>query len=99
MASKYSSVIPKGFTPSRIILLGEKVSGETDCYMNIRVNGGTDFDRVVEKYRHGIKLGSNYLYLDMHVDMLGPKEAFNGLDPWTPASQPRSSRRGEVRNA
>jgi len=81
---KYSSPIPKGYSPSRIILMGEKVTSQTDCYMNVHTNGGTDFDRVVEKYRHGIKLGSNYLYLDMHVDMVGPNDAYNGLDPWDP---------------
>jgi hypothetical protein len=47
-----------------------------------------DFDRVVEPYRHGIRLGSNYLFLDMHVGLLTQDQAYNGLDPWDPSYVP-----------
>ena len=46
-----------------------------------------DFDppkAIVEPYRHGVKLGSNYLYLDWHVDTVPPEEAKESVDPWAP---------------
>ena len=46
------------------------------------------FDRVVEPYRHGVKLGSNYLYLDWHVDIVAPKQAKGALDPWDTPTDP-----------
>ena len=64
---------------SQIVLMGEKVSSEGDYYMAVG-----DFDRVVEPYRHGLKLGSNYLFLDNHVEITPPDEARSGLDPWDP---------------
>ena len=42
----------------------------------------SEFDRVVEKYRHGVRLGSNYLYHDGHVDTKLPREALTGIDLW-----------------
>jgi prepilin-type processing-associated H-X9-DG protein len=64
-------------TSSEILVMGEKVSSEVDYYMAIG-----DFDRIVEPYRHGVKLGSNYLYLDSHVSTTPPNEALPGIDPW-----------------
>src|SRR2546430_7739440 len=31
---------------------------------------------------HGHNLGSNYLYMDLHVDRNGPVETVFGQDPW-----------------
>lgn len=65
---------------STCILMGEKRTSSGDYYME-----KGDFDpprEIVEKYRHGIKLGSNYLYLDMHVDTVPPALAQDALDPW-----------------
>jgi hypothetical protein len=43
----------------------------------------TEFFRVVDRYRHGTKRGSNYLYMDMHVDIHGPANLDPGsVDPW-----------------
>jgi prepilin-type N-terminal cleavage/methylation domain-containing protein/prepilin-type processing-associated H-X9-DG protein len=74
----------EGLSDSEIILMGEKKTAEPDYYMEARVNqaGQSEFDRVVEPYRHGVKLGSNYLYLDWHVDIVAPKQAKGALDPW-----------------
>lgn len=66
-----------GLSSSDIVLMGEKVSTEQDYYME-----RGDFNRVVEKYRHGFLRGSNYLKLDGHVDTLPPNAAFGALDPW-----------------
>jgi len=66
-----------GLTSSEVIVMGEKQTTERDYYMELN-----DFNRVVEKYRHGIKLGSNYLYHDGHVGTVLPRDALTGLDPW-----------------
>ena len=70
--------------------------------MNENGNGQSDFDAgKVELYRHGLTLGSNYLYMDMHV---GPFRFRNSgqmqtnTDPWDPVpvvatdNNPSSSR-------
>ena len=71
-------------TTAEVIVVGEKVTSEPDYYMERRPNDriGTEFFRVVEPYRHGVKLGSNYLYLDMHVGTTPPDDALEGIDPW-----------------
>jgi prepilin-type N-terminal cleavage/methylation domain-containing protein len=68
---------------TQVVVMGEKVSSQGDYYMS-RGNGmeESEFFRLVEPYRHGAKLGSNYLYLDMHVATTPPNEMFKGLDPW-----------------
>src|SRR5207248_11682389 len=82
-----------GLKPSEVITAGEKVTDQRDYYMEGSSNM-TEFDRVVEKYRHGVPLGSNYLYHDGHVDTKLPPDALTGIDEWdlkgptTPTSQP-----------
>jgi len=80
----------QGKSDSEVILMGEKKTSEDDYYMEARVdkNGQSEFDRVVEPYRHGVKLGSNYLYLDWHVDIVAPKQAKGALDPWDTPTDP-----------
>lgn len=85
---KYSSRIGGGLGPADVIVMGEKKSSELDYYMNIRerdggiATGDTDFPRVVEQFRHGPRLGSNYLHLDWSVRTRHPKDAIRGIDPW-----------------
>ena len=74
---KYSSVLPNHLSPSNVVLMGEKATLVGDYYMEYG-----DFDRVVEQYRHGAQLGSNYLMLDMHVTTELPAQAESALDPW-----------------
>lgn len=77
---------------SEVILMGEKRSDWPDYYMNGDTNGpgggGGDYWTRVEPYRHGIRLGSNYLYMDGHVETTPPKEAARGIDPWDVAPPP-----------
>lgn len=82
---RYSAT--KGVNPTDIILMGEKKTSEEDYYMNAE-NG--DLQRVVELYRHGLRLGSNYLFLDGHVEVRIPPDFKKALDPWDPvaATQP-----------
>lgn len=70
-------------TNAEVIIAGEKKSGIQDYYME-----RGDYDRVVEPYRHGLKLGSNYLFFDGHVSTELPDIAKTGLDPWQPAGLP-----------
>jgi prepilin-type N-terminal cleavage/methylation domain-containing protein len=68
---------------TQVVVMGEKVSRQGDYYMSRDTAfGPSEFTRVVEPYRHGPRLGSNYLYLDKHVSTTPPNEALMGLDPW-----------------
>jgi prepilin-type N-terminal cleavage/methylation domain-containing protein/prepilin-type processing-associated H-X9-DG protein len=71
-----------GRSDSNVVLMGEKRNSEPDYYME--AEPASEFDRVVEPYRHGLKLGSNYLYLDSHVDTVAPKVILDALDSWDP---------------
>jgi prepilin-type N-terminal cleavage/methylation domain-containing protein/prepilin-type processing-associated H-X9-DG protein len=68
---------------AEVVVAGEKVTQERDYHME-----RMDFGRVVEKYRHGPRLGSNYLYFDGHVDTVLPADALTGIDPWDPVPEP-----------
>ncbi|HEV8607090.1 MAG TPA: type II secretion system protein [Tepidisphaeraceae bacterium] len=86
----------RGLSTSEVVLMGEKKSDFGDYYMEYKmdtttgvpVSGSTDFWRLVEKYRHGIQLGSNYLMLDGSVISKAPKDAEAGMDPWDPVVAP-----------
>ena len=68
-----------GRTSSDVIVMGEKKSDASDYYMD----EGENFGSKVELYRHGPRLGSNYLFLDWHVGMLRNwKEFYGAADPW-----------------
>jgi len=71
-----------GRSYSDVVLMGEKRVSEPDYYME--ADPSTEFDRVVDPYKHGVKLGSNYLFLDGHVDIQPPKAILDGLDSWDP---------------
>ena len=65
-----------------IIVLGEKIFERDDYYMNIH-----DFPTRVDEHKHGALIGSNYLFLDMHVETrLFDKERQETyqdfVDPW-----------------
>jgi prepilin-type N-terminal cleavage/methylation domain-containing protein/prepilin-type processing-associated H-X9-DG protein len=78
---KYGSKIGNGRNVSQVPLLGEKVSIVRDYYME-KEAGQSEFFRIVERYRHGPTRGSNYLFMDLHVDSQPPEEAYNQVDPW-----------------
>jgi prepilin-type N-terminal cleavage/methylation domain-containing protein len=77
---------------SEVVLMGEKRSSEPDYYME--ADPDSEFDRVVEPYRHGIRLGSNYLYLDLHVDTVPPKAIKDSMDAWDPLGGATASTTG-----
>ncbi len=89
---KYSAKAPTGQSNSTVVVLGEKKSNYMDYYMEkgdfVLTTTNTNATMKVELYRHGIVLGSNYLYKDMHATNIPPNDidTANGanqlLDPW-----------------
>jgi prepilin-type N-terminal cleavage/methylation domain-containing protein/prepilin-type processing-associated H-X9-DG protein len=76
---KWTSHDLGGRSSSEIVVMGEKQTSVPDYY----VDAGEDFDQLVELFRHGVGKGSNYLYMDWHVDTLRTKqEIVQGMDPW-----------------
>ena len=67
---------------SDVVVMGEKVTTENDYYVETSSAGETDYHTVVEHHRHGLRLKSNYLHLDLHVDNVEPKQIEKCLDPW-----------------
>ncbi|MGE5610598.1 MAG: type II secretion system protein [Bacillota bacterium] len=74
----------KGMDPARIIVAGEKKSNKADYHMDL---GQFLRDDLVEQYRHGTNVGSNYLYLDGHVAASMPMQAVLDIEPWNPMPQ------------
>ena len=84
---KFGSKNLGGKSSANIVLMGEKINSVSDYYMEVtRDTSGnpdtTEFYRIVEQYRHGPTYGSNYLYLDGHVEAVPPTEALRAIDPW-----------------
>jgi prepilin-type N-terminal cleavage/methylation domain-containing protein/prepilin-type processing-associated H-X9-DG protein len=75
---KFGSRPPRGLSSSEIVLMGEKHSAEVDYYMD-----PGNYNRLVNLFFHGTRLGSNYLYLDLHVGTLNQrKQLAAAMDPW-----------------
>jgi prepilin-type N-terminal cleavage/methylation domain-containing protein len=81
---RYSSKALGGLTSDRVVVMGEKQSDKGDFYLQAFPDHTSDYDSTLEKYRHGRRLGSCYLHLDLHVDTQTPEQSFGGLDPWDP---------------
>jgi prepilin-type N-terminal cleavage/methylation domain-containing protein len=84
---KYSTKISTGHSPSEIVIMGEKLTTVPDYYIQAIPGSTSDYKDVAELHRHGLKLGSNYLHLDLHVDTLSPTQVPEALDPWDPSPQ------------
>lgn len=80
---KYGSRIPNGKSYAEVVWVGEKKTSSIDYYMS-----SGEFDQAVEPYRHGLSIGSNYLYLDGHVSTEPPNVAKSSLDPWDVLADP-----------
>ena len=65
-----------------IVLMGEKKTPEGDYYMSNGEFDGQGGREIVESYRHGVQLGSNYLWADGHVSTEPPKPIIGAIDPW-----------------
>ncbi|HXE52557.1 MAG TPA: type II secretion system protein [Tepidisphaeraceae bacterium] len=83
----YSSTRLGGLYSVDVVVMGEKLSGVGDYFME-----ESEFSQVVEPFRHGLWYGSNYLYLDLHVSSSPPTAAKKGIDPWdVPLPLPNSN--------
>lgn len=71
----------KGVSSSEIILMGEKKTTSHHYYMDAEDG---DLASEVEFYRHGLRQGSNYLYMDGHVETMIFQNLKKSLDPWDP---------------
>ena len=80
---KFGSTVP-GRSPSDVIVMGEKAWDYPDYYMNTTLGrwGTGDYDTRVNPWMHGLRYGSNYLFLDMHVETKTESQAKAGIDPW-----------------
>lgn len=78
---------PQGTSVSQIVVLGEKVSRFRDYQMEL-MNHASQYDRLVERYRHGLNHGSNLLYLDGSVGNEEPQMEPWKWDPWDIAPGP-----------
>ena len=68
-----------GRKPAEVILMGEK-RAEANNYF---IGSDGDYDHAAEEYKHGLRLGSNYLFLDLHVSPLPPNaNVKRAYDPW-----------------
>ncbi|MEA2711320.1 MAG: hypothetical protein QOF78_3921 [Phycisphaerales bacterium] len=71
-----------GLKPGEVILMGEK-RAEANNYF---IGSDDDYEYAADEYKHGLTLGSNYLFLDTHVSTLPPKAAKHAYDPWGSAA-------------
>lgn len=82
---KYSSKMGSGLDVSKVPLLGEKIAGRPDYYLEVDDSGTeSEYNGLIAIYKHGTgnKLGANYLFMDLHVDSQEPSLAYSSLDPW-----------------
>jgi len=86
----------KGMPSTKIIVLGEKKTRFVDYHMDGSDFEGSQFDSLVEQYRHGLYIGCNYLMMDGHVEPRLPKDAREGVDPWDPRPMTQPSHEGPI---
>ena len=67
-----------GLAPGEVVIMGEK-RADTDWYF---VGSRSEYRDSADPWRHDKKLGSNYLFLDLHVSPMEPKRAERAYDPW-----------------
>ena len=78
-----------GLSSSQVIVMAEKKTQYDDYYHGIGpFHKGVNPSTLLESYRHGLNVGSNYLFLDGHVETLRPEDAVRSYDPWTAAGLP-----------
>lgn len=93
---KYAGDPPNNLTNSTVVVLGEKRSIKSDYYMeqgDFSEDPANPKETHVELRRHGVKLGSNYLFKDMHATNQPPAGLSSQVDPWdiTPDPSQKSS--------
>jgi prepilin-type N-terminal cleavage/methylation domain-containing protein len=67
-----------GLAPGEVVVIGEK-RAELNWYF---IGGRDEYEEATDVWKHDVKLGCNYLFLDMHVSPMEPKGAERAYDPW-----------------
>jgi prepilin-type N-terminal cleavage/methylation domain-containing protein len=86
---RYSTRVPS-IPAAQIVLMGEKPNDSRDYYVQripVYDSDISDYAQSVDEHHHGIRRGSNLLFLDLHVDNFVRKGAFVA-EPWIDRSQP-----------
>jgi prepilin-type N-terminal cleavage/methylation domain-containing protein/prepilin-type processing-associated H-X9-DG protein len=76
---KFSSHNLGGLKPGEVVLMGEKRASANNYF----IGNQNDYTFAIEPYKHGLRLGSNYLFLDTHVAVMRRTGAEDGFDPWS----------------
>jgi prepilin-type processing-associated H-X9-DG protein len=75
-----------GLSSAEFIVMGEKKTEYDDYYSGIGpAHQGQIVTVLYEGYRHGLNVGSNYLFFDWHVEAKMPRET-KGINPWDTGS-------------
>jgi prepilin-type processing-associated H-X9-DG protein len=92
MGGMYPSGIKESLIahPSDTIILGEKISGQGDFYMDLLENTGNDFSGILDQERHDGKNGSNYAFSDGSARYLKIHTALYPLNLWAISDKDRS---------
>jgi len=78
-----------GLSSSQVIIMAEKKPTYDDYYHGIGpLHKDKNIATLLERYRHGLSVGSNYLYLDGHASSMRPEDAERDWDPWGAAGLP-----------
>ena len=78
-----------GLSASEVIIMAEKKPTEDDYYHGIGpLHKDKNVSTLLERYRHGLSVGSNYLFLDGHAKSMPPQDAERNWDPWGAAGLP-----------
>jgi prepilin-type processing-associated H-X9-DG protein len=67
-----------GLSPGEVVVMGEK-RAETDWYF---IGARNEYFDAADAWKHDVRLGCNYLFLDLHVAPMQPKLAERGYNPW-----------------
>jgi prepilin-type N-terminal cleavage/methylation domain-containing protein/prepilin-type processing-associated H-X9-DG protein len=67
-----------GLAPGEVVLMGEKRADLNWYY----IGGRNEYQEATDPWKHDVKLGCNYLFLDLHVSPMEPKRAERAYDPW-----------------
>jgi prepilin-type N-terminal cleavage/methylation domain-containing protein/prepilin-type processing-associated H-X9-DG protein len=67
-----------GLPPGEVVVMGEK-RADTDWYF---VGSRSEYTDAADAWKHDVRMGSNYLFLDLHVSPMQPKYAERAYDPW-----------------
>ena len=75
-----------GITASEFIVMGEKKTNVDDYFSGIGpAHEGENVTVLFEGFRHGLSIGSNYLFFDWHVEPKVPRNT-RGINPWDVSS-------------